>query len=61
MSKDQGSKPSIYLKMQILPTVIHLGEPHVTGGASKIENSSAHLFVKNLVSCLKAKGPTNYF
>ncbi|KAJ0518235.1 putative FMP27, GFWDK domain-containing protein [Helianthus annuus] len=43
MSKDQGSKPSMYLKLQILPIAIHLGEPHVTAGdASTIDKSSAH-------------------
>ncbi|KAJ9545445.1 hypothetical protein OSB04_025152 [Centaurea solstitialis] len=29
ITKDPGSKPSMYLKLQILPIVIHLGEPHV--------------------------------
>ncbi|KAK9070488.1 hypothetical protein SSX86_010890 [Deinandra increscens subsp. villosa] len=42
MSKDQGSKPSMYLKLQILPIAIHLGEPHITCDASTIEKSSAH-------------------
>lgn len=38
MSKDQGSKPSMYLKLHTLPIAVHLGEPHdVT-----IEKSSAH-------------------
>ncbi|KAD4586171.1 hypothetical protein E3N88_23772 [Mikania micrantha] len=42
MSKDQGSKPSMYLKLQILPIVIHMGEPHITGDASTIEKPSAY-------------------
>ncbi|KVI06822.1 hypothetical protein Ccrd_014823, partial [Cynara cardunculus var. scolymus] len=57
MSKDPGSKPSMYLKLQILPIVIHLGEQHVscdslsslkgsqslsTGDGSIIDKSSAH-------------------
>lgn len=55
--KDRGSKPSMYLKLQILPIVIHLGEPHLScenlcsskgseslsiGNGSTIEKSSAH-------------------
>nr|XP_043614487.1 protein SABRE-like [Erigeron canadensis] len=31
MYKDRGYKPSMYLKLQILPIVIHLGEPHISG------------------------------
>ena len=57
MSKDPGSKPSMYLKLQVLPIVIHLGEPHVScdslsslkgsrslssGRGSTIDKSSAH-------------------
>ncbi|XP_071713691.1 protein SABRE-like [Rutidosis leptorrhynchoides] len=48
--KDQGSKPSMYLKLQILPIVIHMGEPCVSGDdvseslsvgdVSKIDKSS---------------------
>lgn len=57
MSKDEGSKPSMYLKLQISPIAIHLGEQHVSddslcssidseslsaGNGSMIDKSSAH-------------------
>ncbi|KAI3508973.1 hypothetical protein L1887_23996 [Cichorium endivia] len=31
LNKDPGSKPSVYLKLQVLPIIIHLGEAHVSG------------------------------
>ncbi|KAK1432241.1 hypothetical protein QVD17_09136 [Tagetes erecta] len=42
MSKDQGSKPSMYLKLQVFPIAIHLGEPYVTGDVATVEKPSAH-------------------
>lgn len=57
ISKDEGSKPSMYLKLQISPIAIHLGEQHVSdnilcssndseslsaGNGSMIDKSSAH-------------------
>lgn len=51
LSKDPGSKPSVYLKLQMLPIVIHLGdniscskgnESLCAGDGSTIHKSSAH-------------------
>lgn len=72
--KDQGSKPSMYLKLQILPIVIHLGEPHVSGDdlcrsngskslsvgdGSMIEKSSAH-FICEEFGALVEFGPHRF-
>ncbi|CAI9294092.1 unnamed protein product [Lactuca saligna] len=51
LSKDPGSKPSVYLKLQMLPIVIHLGdniscskgsESLCAGDGSTMHKSSAH-------------------
>nr|GEU34142.1 protein SABRE [Tanacetum cinerariifolium] len=47
ISKDEGSKPSMYLKLQISPIAIHLGEQHVSDDSLCSSNDSESLSAGN--------------
>ncbi|CAL5336969.1 unnamed protein product [Camellia sinensis] len=61
ISKDGGSKPTLFVKLYLLPIVVHLGDPRVSYGQSSNFNHGGYTSTSHVSSALMEKTSAPFY